>query len=87
MRKRHGEEHLGTEGTDAGEALTHSSILEADGATSGDAMVTMTTVEPMNVHHTMLRGQDSVVVLSPPHDLVSMATGGHSYGEDVVALL
>ncbi|XP_062406883.1 zinc finger protein 410 isoform X1 [Sardina pilchardus] len=87
MRKRHGEESLGSEGADAGEALTHSSILEADGAAAGDTMVTMTTVEPMNVHHTMLRGQDSVVVLSPPHDLVSMTTGGHSYGEDVVALL
>ncbi|XP_063079020.1 zinc finger protein 410 [Engraulis encrasicolus] len=82
MRKRHGEEH-----TDTGEALTHSSILEADGAGSGDAMVTMTTVEPINMHHTMLRGQDSVVVLSPSHDLVSMTTGGHAYGEDVVALL
>ncbi|XP_031438061.1 zinc finger protein 410 isoform X2 [Clupea harengus] len=81
MRKRHGEESLGPEGTDAGEALTHSSILEADGAAAGDAMVTMTTVEPMNVHHAMLRGQDSVVVLSPPHDLVSMTTGGHPYVE------
>lgn len=85
MRKRHGEETLGPDG---GEALTHSSILEADGAAAaGDAMVTMTTVEPMNVHHSMLRSQESVVVLSPPHDLVSMTTGGHSFAEDVVALL
>lgn len=39
----------------AGEALTQSSLLEADGA-NGDGMVTMTTgVEPMNLHHAMLR--------------------------------
>lgn len=100
-----------------GEALTHSSLLEADGAAS---MVTMTTVEPVNLHHVMLRAQgmqhssryslplsdhiiynyyiavlplctagptDPIVVLSPPHDLVNMTAGAHSYGEDVVALL
>lgn len=38
-----------------GEALTQSSLLEADGE-NGDNMVTMTTtVEPMNLHHAMLR--------------------------------
>lgn len=38
-----------------GEALTQSSLLEADGE-NGDGMVTMTTtVEPMNLHHAMLR--------------------------------
>uniref|UniRef100_A0A3Q4IAZ6 Zinc finger protein 410 n=1 Tax=Neolamprologus brichardi TaxID=32507 RepID=A0A3Q4IAZ6_NEOBR len=30
---------------------------------------------------------DSVVVLSQPHELVTMTTEGHAYGEDVVALL
>lgn len=38
-----------------GEALTQSSLLEADGE-NGGGMVTMTTaVEPMNLHHAMLR--------------------------------
>lgn len=38
-----------------GEALTQSSLLEADGE-NGDSMVTMTTtVDPMNLHHAMLR--------------------------------
>lgn len=91
MRKRHGEEALGSEGRETGEALTHSSLLEADGE-AGDSIVTLTTagVEPMNLHHAMLRAQgtaDSVVVLSQPHDLVTMTTGGHTYGEEVVALL
>ncbi|KAM4633976.1 zinc finger protein 410 isoform 1-T1 [Polymixia lowei] len=90
MRKRHGEEGLCNEGRETGEALTHSSLLEADGET-GDGMVTMTTtVEPINLHHAMLRAHgpaDSVVVLSQPHELVTMTTEGHAYGEDVVALL
>lgn len=88
MRKRHGEEALASEGRDTGEALTHSSLLEAD-EEAGDGMVTMTTgVEPMNLHHAMLRAQaESVVVLSQSHDLVTMTTAGHAYGEDVVALL
>ena len=30
---------------------------------------------------------DSVVVLSQPHELVTMTTEDHAYGEDVVALL
>lgn len=30
---------------------------------------------------------DAVVVLSQPHELVTMATEGHAYGDDVVALL
>ncbi|XP_047657620.1 zinc finger protein 410 isoform X1 [Tachysurus fulvidraco] len=94
MRKRHGEDSLASESRETGEALTHSSLLEADGAAS---MVTMTTVEPVNLHHVMLRAQvlslctagptDPIVVLSPPHDLVNMTAGTHSYGEDVVALL
>ncbi|KAI3363788.1 hypothetical protein L3Q82_001397 [Scortum barcoo] len=90
MRKRHGEEGLGSESRETGEALTQSSLLEADGE-NGDGMVTMTTtVEPMNLHHAMLRSPgsaDSVVVLSQPHELVTMTTEGHAYGEDVVALL
>ncbi|XP_061112121.1 zinc finger protein 410 isoform X1 [Conger conger] len=80
-----------------GEALTHSSLLEDRGVV-GDSMVTMTTaLEPMNLHHAMLRAQGdtlggngpsaSMVVLSQSHDLVTMATGGHGYGEEVVALL
>ncbi|KAK5880321.1 hypothetical protein CesoFtcFv8_023359 [Champsocephalus esox] len=83
MRKRHG-----SESRETGEALTHSSLLEADGE-NGDTMVTMTTaVEPMNLHHAMLRSPgsaDSVVVLSQPHGLVTMTTEGHAYGGDVVA--
>ncbi|XP_071019518.1 zinc finger protein 410-like [Oncorhynchus clarkii lewisi] len=90
MRKRHGEEAQGNEGRETGEALTHSSLLEADGSPV-DTMVTMTTgVDPINVHHAMLRTQgsaDSVVVLSQPHDLVTMTTASHTYPEDVVALL
>uniref|UniRef100_A0A3Q2PU39 Zinc finger protein 410 n=1 Tax=Fundulus heteroclitus TaxID=8078 RepID=A0A3Q2PU39_FUNHE len=90
MRKRHGEEGLSGEGRETGEALTQSSLLEADGE-NGGGLVTMTTaVEPMNLHHVMLRSPgsaDSVVVLSQPHELVTMTTEGHAYGEDVVALL
>ncbi|XP_031166361.1 zinc finger protein 410 isoform X2 [Sander lucioperca] len=90
MRKRHGEDALSSESRETGEALTQSSLLEADGE-NGDGMVTMTTtVEPMNLHHAMLRSpgsSDSVVVLSQPHELVTMTTEDHAYGEDVVALL
>ncbi|XP_056437145.1 zinc finger protein 410 [Gadus chalcogrammus] len=90
MRKRHGEEGPPCEGTETGEALTHSSLLEADSETS-NGMVTMTTATPGNLHHhAMLRAQgsaDSVVVLTQPHDLVTMTTAGHPYPEDVVALL
>ncbi|XP_038583343.1 zinc finger protein 410 isoform X2 [Micropterus salmoides] len=90
MRKRHGEEGLSGESRETGEALTQSSLLEADGE-NGDGMVTMTTnVGPMNLHHAMLRSPgsaDAVVVLSQPHELVTMTTEGHGYGEDVVALL
>lgn len=91
MRKRHGEEVLSSESRETGEALTQSSLLEADGE-NGDTMVTMTTtVEPMNLHHAMLRSPgsaDSVVLLSQPHEhLVTMTTEGHAYGEDVVTLL
>lgn len=89
MRKRHGEESAVSE-RDAGEALTHSSLLEVDGE-NAEGMVSMTTaVEPMNLHHAMLRSPgsaDSVVVLSQPHDLVTMTTEAHPYGEDVVTLL
>lgn len=83
MRKRHGEEGLSSESRETGEALTQSSLLEADEETM------TTAVEPMNLHHAMLRAPgstDSVVVLSQPHDLVTM-TEGHGYGEDVVTLL
>ncbi|XP_037541036.1 zinc finger protein 410 [Nematolebias whitei] len=90
MRKRHGEEVQGSDSRETGEALTQSSLLEADGE-NGGGMVAMTTgVEPMNLHHAMLRSPasaDSVVVLSQPHELVTMTTEGHAYGEDVVALL
>ncbi|MBN3298769.1 ZN410 protein, partial [Amia calva] len=99
MRKRHsnpGQSSQGREGN-TGETLTHSSLLEDQGLAS-DSMVPMTAsrtleVEPMDLHHAMLRAQGenispaSVVVLSQPHDLVAMATGGHAYGEEVVALL
>lgn len=84
MRKRHGDEGLGGESRETGEALTHSSLLEAD----GDNMTT--SVEPMNLHHAMLRSQgstDPVVVLSQPHQLVALTSEGHTYGEDVVTLL
>ncbi|KAG7267812.1 hypothetical protein CRUP_003626 [Coryphaenoides rupestris] len=84
MRKRHGEEEgLGCEGSrETGEALTHSSLLEADSEAA----------QTVNLHHhAMLRaqgpGDSSVVVLSPPHDLVTMTTAGQAYAEDVVALL
>ncbi|CAL1585845.1 unnamed protein product [Knipowitschia caucasica] len=85
MRKRHGDESMSHESQDTGEALTHSSLLE-----DAEGMVSMTTaVNPLNVHHAMLRApgsSDSVVVLSQPHDLVSMTTG-HSYDVEVVTLL
>ncbi|XP_018619771.1 zinc finger protein 410 [Scleropages formosus] len=98
IRKRHSEAAANAESSkDAGEALTHSSLLEDRGVT-GDSMVTMTSsMEPMSLHQTMLRVQGdslvesnpsaSVVVLSQPHDLVTMTTEGHGYGEEVVALL
>ncbi|XP_068432643.1 zinc finger protein 410 [Clinocottus analis] len=91
MRKRHGEEGLGGESRETGEALTQSSLLEADGE-NGVGLVTMTTttVEPMNLHHAMLRSPgsaDSVIILSQPHDLVTMTSEGHAYGDHVVALL
>ncbi|XP_043076231.1 zinc finger protein 410 isoform X2 [Puntigrus tetrazona] len=63
------------------EALTHSSLLEADGG--GESMVSV------GLHHAILPPQgaaDAVVVLTPPHDLVTMTTG-HAYSDDVVALL
>ncbi|KAJ3606948.1 hypothetical protein NHX12_026464 [Muraenolepis orangiensis] len=91
MRKRHGEEGLET-----GEALTHSSLLEADSEVA-NVLVGMTTmaaaapVRSVSLHdHGMLRAQgssDSVVILSQPHDLVTMATPGPSYTEDVGPLL
>ncbi|XP_056872141.1 zinc finger protein 410 isoform X2 [Takifugu flavidus] len=72
MRKRHGEEGLASDSKETGEALTQSSLLEADGENM------TTAVEPMNLHHAMLRS---------PDELVTMTTEGHGYGEDVVALL
>jgi len=38
-----------------GEALTQSSLLEADGENGGGMVTMTTTVEPMNLHHAMLR--------------------------------
>lgn len=88
MRKRHGEESTNSE---RGEALTQSSLLEVDGESAAAGLVSMATaVEPMNLHHAMLRSPgsaDSVVVLSQPHDLVAMTTEAHPYSEDVVTLL
>ncbi|XP_061757059.1 zinc finger protein 410 isoform X1 [Nerophis ophidion] len=89
IRRRHGEEVLAAESRETGEALTHSSLLEADGD-NGAGMVAMTTgMQPVNLHHAMLRSPgpaDSVVVVSAPHELVAMTTEGASYG-DVVTLL
>lgn len=38
-----------------GEALTQSSLLEADGENGGGMVAMTTAVEPMNLHHAMLR--------------------------------
>ncbi|XP_077367390.1 zinc finger protein 410 [Festucalex cinctus] len=89
IRRRHGEEGLAAESRETGEALTRSSLLEADGE-SGASLVAMATgVDAVNLHHAMLRSPgpaDSVSVLSSPHQLVAMTTEGTTYG-DVVALL
>ncbi|XP_013887618.1 zinc finger protein 410 isoform X2 [Austrofundulus limnaeus] len=90
MRKRHGEEVQSSDSRETGEALTQSSLLEADGENGGGMVAMTTAVEPMSLHHAMLRSPasaDSVVVLSQPHELVTMTAEGHAYGEDVVALL
>ncbi|KAL1253590.1 hypothetical protein QQF64_015819 [Cirrhinus molitorella] len=82
MKKRHSDEALASDSRDTGEALTQSSLLEADGGSS-DSMV------DINLHHSILPtpgAADAVVVLTPPHDLVAMTTA-HSYSDDVVALL
>ncbi|XP_041132816.1 zinc finger protein 410-like isoform X4 [Polyodon spathula] len=103
MRKRHNAAAPASDTRgEAGDALTHSSLLEDEGIVS-ENVVSMATqcsleVERINLHHTMLRVAEdssvannipsaSMVILSQPHDLVSMATGGHTYGEEVVALL
>ncbi|XP_016428517.1 zinc finger protein 410-like [Sinocyclocheilus rhinocerous] len=81
MKKRHSDETQLPDSRDTAEALTHSSLLEADGG--GDSMVSV------NLHHAILPTQgaaDAVVVLTPPHDLVTMTTG-HAYSDDMVALL
>ncbi|XP_059367961.1 zinc finger protein 410 isoform X1 [Carassius carassius] len=81
MKKRHSDETQPPDSRDTAEALTHSSLLEADGG--GDSMISV------NLHHAILPTQgaaDDVVVLTPPHDLVTMTTG-HAYSDDVVALL
>ncbi|XP_016104876.1 zinc finger protein 410-like, partial [Sinocyclocheilus grahami] len=79
MKKRHSDETLPPDSRDTGEALTQSSLLEAD--SGGDSMVSV------NLHHAILPTQGAaVVVLTPPHDLVTMTTG-HGYSDDVVALL
>ncbi|XP_057678563.1 zinc finger protein 410 [Corythoichthys intestinalis] len=82
IKRRHGEEGLVAESRETGEALTRSSLLEADSENA-------TSLDAVNLHHAMLRSQgpeDSVTVLSPPHQLVTMTTEGATYG-DVVALL
>ncbi|XP_054617915.1 zinc finger protein 410 isoform X2 [Dunckerocampus dactyliophorus] len=89
IRRRHGEEGLAADSGETGEALTHSSLLEADGDNEAGMVALTTGVQPINLHHAMLRSPgpaDSVVVLSPPHELVTMTTEGATYG-DVVALL
>ncbi|XP_073672591.1 zinc finger protein 410 isoform X2 [Garra rufa] len=83
MKKRHSDEALASDSRDTGEALTQSSLLEADGGGGSDSMV------DINLHHAILPTQgaaDAVVVLTPPHDLVTMTTA-HAYSDDVVALL
>ncbi|XP_077566384.1 zinc finger protein 410 [Stigmatopora nigra] len=82
IRRRHGEEGLAAESRETGEALTRSSLLEADSESA-------TSLDAVNLHHAMLRSQgseDPVTGLSPPHQLVTMTTEGATYG-DVVALL
>ncbi|XP_074541253.1 zinc finger protein 410 [Halichoeres trimaculatus] len=89
MRKRHGEEGLSIESRETGEALTQSSLLEADGQNGHDMVTMTTTVEPINLHHAMLRSPgspDSVIVLSPPHELVTMTTEDHAYEVEVTLL-
>ncbi|XP_016086866.1 zinc finger protein 410-like [Sinocyclocheilus grahami] len=79
MKKRHSDETQLPDSRDTGEALTQSSLLEVD--TGGDSMVSV------NLHHAILPTQGAaVVVLTPPHDLVTMTTA-HGYSDDVVALL
>uniref|UniRef100_A0A8C1UV36 Zinc finger protein 410 n=1 Tax=Cyprinus carpio TaxID=7962 RepID=A0A8C1UV36_CYPCA len=80
MKKRHSAETPPPDSTDTAEALTHSSLLEDGG---GDSMVSV------NLHHEILPthgAADAVLVLTPPHDLVTMTTG-HAYSDDVVTLL
>ncbi|KTF85229.1 hypothetical protein cypCar_00048756, partial [Cyprinus carpio] len=80
MKKRHSAETPPPDSRDTAEALTHSSLLEDGG---GDSMVSV------NLHHEILPTQgaaDAVLVLTPPHDLVTMTTG-HAYSDDVVTLL
>lgn len=88
MKKRHSEEdaqHIAdSRETITGEALTQSSLLEADGSTESI----------VNLNHEMLSTQGPVVVLSPggndddddDEDLVNITTA-HSYSHDVVTLL
>ncbi|KAG2457527.1 zinc finger protein 410 isoform X2 [Polypterus senegalus] len=85
---------------EAGDLLTHSSLLEEHGLGDSNSLPLTTRtleVDTINLHHTMLQTQEdssgtdsipsaSVVVLSQSHDLVAMAAG-HSYEEEVVALL
>uniref|UniRef100_A0A8C2BXT4 Zinc finger protein 410 n=1 Tax=Cyprinus carpio TaxID=7962 RepID=A0A8C2BXT4_CYPCA len=79
MKKRHSDEPLASDSRDTGEALTQSSLLEAD--SGSDSMVSV------NLHHAILPTQGAAVVdLTPPHDLVTMTTA-HGYSDDVVALL
>ncbi|MFT7817366.1 zinc finger protein 410 [Arapaima gigas] len=71
IRKRHSEAAVRTENSkDAGEALTHSSLLE-DRGEAGDGMVTMaTSMEPMSLHQTMLRVQGDALVETKEKEII-----------------
>nr|XP_049613345.1 zinc finger protein 410 isoform X2 [Syngnathus scovelli] len=89
IKRRHGEEGLATESRETGEALTRSSLLEADGESDASMVAMATDVDAVNLHHAMLRSPgpaDSVSVLASQHQLVTMTTEGTTY-RDVVALL
>ncbi|XP_019737750.1 zinc finger protein 410 isoform X1 [Hippocampus comes] len=89
IRRRHGEESLAPENRETAEALTQSSLLEADCESRASLVAMATGVEAVNPHHAMLRSPgpaESVSVLSSPHQLVTMTTEGPTHG-DVVALL
>lgn len=65
-----------------GEALTQSSLLEADGENMA------TAVEPMNLHHAMLRSPGSVctLILQPALILMNHNYTEHNYTDATVSL-